>query len=273
MIDDNELLQSFPPSLRSRVAVAIDHGMGNAVKEIFEVALRHNLGFTAYENKDKEDAIALVPVETGNRRNQLVRIWMKPDSGRLRVYLQVDVFTKFYNLDEEKVASILGEKGWIYLTNQDVKEFTSRLDNLYEIIDSQEVNQRDFFGLMPNIDIGEQVALITDVSTPPEPEYREGAAYDVIQTEYERNREARDACIKHYKPICNICGISFKETYGEIGSDFIHVHHLRPISSYDGEHNVDPIRDLVPVCPNCHAMLHRKKPPYTPDELKNKMRR
>jgi len=33
------------------------------------------------------------------------------------------------------------------------------------------------------------------------------------------------------------------------------------------EYEVDPINDLRPVCPNCHAMLHRKKPPLTIEEL------
>lgn len=31
---------------------------------------------------------------------------------------------------------------------------------------------------------------------------------------------------------------------------------------------IDPISDLRPVCPNCHAMLHKKNPPYTIDELR-----
>ncbi len=57
--------------------------------------------------------------------------------------------------------------------------------------------------------------------------------------------------------------------YGQIGEGFIHVHHLKPLSEIGQEYEVDPIEDLRPVCPNCHAMLHRKKPPYTIEQLKD----
>ncbi|MBQ7426534.1 MAG: HNH endonuclease [Prevotella sp.] len=62
--------------------------------------------------------------------------------------------------------------------------------------------------------------------------------------------------------------MDFEEKYGEIGRGFIHVHHLIPISSIGEDYVIDPINHLVPVCPNCHNMLHRKDPPLTPEELK-----
>lgn len=62
--------------------------------------------------------------------------------------------------------------------------------------------------------------------------------------------------------------MNFKDTYGKIGEDYIHVHHEVEISSIAEEYEVDPIEDLKPVCPNCHAMLHRRKPAYTIDELR-----
>ena len=57
--------------------------------------------------------------------------------------------------------------------------------------------------------------------------------------------------------------------YGKIGEGFIHVHHLLELSVIKKEYKVDPINDLRPVCPNCHAMLHRKKPAYSIEELRN----
>ena len=60
----------------------------------------------------------------------------------------------------------------------------------------------------------------------------------------------------------------FEATYGEIGKGFIRVHHLVPISSIGKEYELNVERDLAPVCPNCHYMLHRKNPPYTIEELK-----
>lgn len=52
-------------------------------------------------------------------------------------------------------------------------------------------------------------------------------------------------------------GFDFEKTYGEHGMGFIHVHHLRPLSSLGEGYLVDPETDMVPLCPNCHAMVHR----------------
>ena len=57
--------------------------------------------------------------------------------------------------------------------------------------------------------------------------------------------------------MCSVCGTDFHKMYGELGKGFIHVHHIVPISMIGKEYKLDPIKDLVPVCPNCHAMLHR----------------
>jgi hypothetical protein len=99
--------------------------------------------------------------------------------------------------------------------------------------------------------------------------YAEGAARYVLVNGYERSSEARDACIKHYGAICAACDIDFGRVYGEIGNGFIHVHHLVPISEIGAEYQVDPIKDLIPVCPNCHAMIHRTEPPLAIADLKS----
>jgi len=98
--------------------------------------------------------------------------------------------------------------------------------------------------------------------------YREGGKDLVSSYQYERNPDARRDCIKHYGFDCHVCGFNFGQEFGEIGVGFIHVHHLTPLSQQDGEHEVDPIADLRPVCPNCHAMLHKRNPPYSIQELK-----
>lgn len=98
--------------------------------------------------------------------------------------------------------------------------------------------------------------------------YIEGAGTRVIVNAYERNKEARAACIAHYGSTCVVCGFNFESVYGEIGAKFTHVHHLTPLASVGGSYAVDPITDLRPVCPNCHAMLHRSEPPFSIDELK-----
>ena len=101
--------------------------------------------------------------------------------------------------------------------------------------------------------------------------FTEGAVRTVEESEYERNREARAKCLALYGLTCNVCGFNFEQIYGSIGHDYIHVHHLVPLSSIGVEYVINPVTDLVPVCPNCHAMLHRRIPPISPQELRLKM--
>ncbi|MDO6461860.1 HNH endonuclease [Granulosicoccaceae sp. 1_MG-2023] len=99
----------------------------------------------------------------------------------------------------------------------------------------------------------------------------EGAVSIVKINAYERNQCARTLCIQHYGTTCQVCGLSFEEKYGEIGRDFIHVHHLTELASVGREYQVNAKQDLRPVCPNCHAMLHRRKPAYSIEELRELM--
>lgn len=99
-------------------------------------------------------------------------------------------------------------------------------------------------------------------------DYYEGAVKDVLVNTYERNPKARAACIAHYGCVCQVCKFDFAKRYGEIGRGFIHVHHLVEMSSIGEEYIVDPVLHLRPLCPNCHAMIHRTKPAMSIDELK-----
>jgi 5-methylcytosine-specific restriction endonuclease McrA len=85
---------------------------------------------------------------------------------------------------------------------------------------------------------------------------REGATRHVTVNVYERNPEARRRCIEAHGTCCCVCGFSFGDVYGPEAEGYIHVHHLRPLSEIGAEYVVDPVQDLRPVCPNCHAMLH-----------------
>ena len=98
-------------------------------------------------------------------------------------------------------------------------------------------------------------------------EYYEGAIYNVNVNRYERDRSARQACIDHYGIQCVTCGFNFEERYGSIGANYIHVHHLVPLSTIRVGYQIDPIKDLRPICPNCHAMLHSRRPPFSIDEI------
>jgi len=102
-------------------------------------------------------------------------------------------------------------------------------------------------------------------------DFIEGTAYTVRMTRYERDPRNRSACIAHFGSACTVCAFDFKKTYGTHGEGFIHVHHLNPLAETRGAHRLDPVRDMRPVCPNCHAMLHRKKPLLSIEELQAMM--
>ncbi|GMQ64598.1 HNH endonuclease [Vallitalea maricola] len=97
----------------------------------------------------------------------------------------------------------------------------------------------------------------------------EGARKQIIVNAYERNKVARDKCIEYYGLSCSACGIVLENVYGEIARDFIHVHHIKPLHEIDSVYTVDPINDLRPVCPNCHAVIHRYKNAIGVSELKD----
>ena len=98
--------------------------------------------------------------------------------------------------------------------------------------------------------------------------YIEGLAQEVLVNRYERSRDARRACLARYGCICQVCDLDFSERYGTLGAGFIHVHHRVPIASIGATYRIDPVTDLVPVCPNCHAMLHRHEPPLDVEQLR-----
>lgn len=98
--------------------------------------------------------------------------------------------------------------------------------------------------------------------------FAEGAKKTVTINAYERSSKARRACIAHHGAICIVCNFDFRRVFGAVGEGFIHVHHIIPIGSIGAEYKVNPITDLVPVCPNCHAIIHRTTPVLTIKQIK-----
>jgi 5-methylcytosine-specific restriction protein A len=117
-----------------------------------------------------------------------------------------------------------------------------------------------------------QELLYPDEISHPE-QFREGLKKQVTVNVFERDPRARDKCKAHHGISCSACGFNFEEIYGDLGSGYIHIHHLTQLSTIGKEYQVDPVKEMRPVCPNCHAMLHRQTPPLTIDELKAMMKR
>lgn len=96
----------------------------------------------------------------------------------------------------------------------------------------------------------------------------EGARLRVEVNRYERSSANRAACIAIFGAKCWACGFEFERMYGAHGAGFIEVHHLVMVSRMGRGYVVDPATDLVPLCSNCHSMIHHTDPPLPVDQLK-----
>lgn len=83
----------------------------------------------------------------------------------------------------------------------------------------------------------------------------EGFVSEVKFFRSKRNRAIRNQCAERDHYTCQVCGFNFEKFYGERGKGFIEIHHTKPISSYDVEHEVK-LEELVALCSNCHSMVH-----------------
>ena len=149
-------------------------------------------------------------------------------------------------------ALILNPKYATLFNEEELKEARRRLENIPNYAKRNSVDPQDNFpGDIYDSD-----------------EFIEGAKKRVTINAYERNPKARAACVKRHGYNCKVCNMNFKEEYGDIGMRFIHVHHRKPLAGRKAGYRVDPTKDLVPVCQNCHAMLHTSNPPLGVEELK-----
>jgi len=137
-------------------------------------------------------------------------------------------------------------------TEEELSEAERRLDSLPAYVKPRSVSPSENFSGELNLDS----------------EFTEGARKRVLVNAYERDPKARAACVAKFGYRCVVCEMNFVERYGDIGKQFIHVHHKLPLAARRAEYKVRPTRDLVPVCPNCHAMLHATEPPLSIETLR-----
>ncbi len=103
--------------------------------------------------------------------------------------------------------------------------------------------------------------------------FAEGASRVQRSIRYERDRRNRATAIALFGCQCQACALDFGDRYGEVARGFIEVHHTTPLSALEADTIIDPARDLVPLCPNCHAVAHRQDPPYSVEEIRAMLRR
>lgn len=185
-------------------------------------------------------------------------------SGRLANYAEV-AWTTWLPVDERLPVEVLKANVpmvvWDRIQGSGIQvpaDAAALLDNLWE----------DHLASLGR----EPVRLADEVQ--PSATYREGAVTRIEVNRYERDPRARAAAIAHHGLDCVVCGFNFATVYGAgLGSNFIHVHHLKELSTLPDDYEVDPVADLVPVCANCHAMLHRERPALTPETLRRCVKR
>lgn len=97
----------------------------------------------------------------------------------------------------------------------------------------------------------------------------EGAKKIITVNKYERSNKARKECLDAHGYSCKVCDVLLSDKYGDLAFEFIHVHHLKKIADIGEKYIINPINDLVPVCPNCHSIIHKAKPMLSIEELKS----
>jgi 5-methylcytosine-specific restriction protein A len=215
--------------------------------------------------------------------------------------MDIQLFQTLYSFDGHKYcAGELGRHmGFLGMNpsaplNSEIGRYAKRIAQKYDIEYSVRIKQKykfwDLFfngwvenkhfvwQLKPNLVAAiEELQMLGEVDEPTEiprdfaSVLTEGAKRSIIVNAYERNQRARKLCIEHHGCSCVVCNFNFYREYGEIGANYIHVHHLIPLSLIGKDYVVNPIADLVPVCPNCHAMLHNDENLLTIEDLRTRI--
>ncbi len=169
-------------------------------------------------------------------------------------------FKREYELDEQTIS-------------RGVRELSMKsavlLDNVIRLTDTlpRETGRINVSpGLLQQLSMNSSAFLPEEVLAGAQ--YHEGSVRTILVNRYERDAKARAACLSHYGRRCQACDQDLATRYGEAAAGLIQVHHLVPLASIRESYQVDPVTDLRPVCPNCHAVIHRREPPYSIAEIR-----
>jgi hypothetical protein len=109
----------------------------------------------------------------------------------------------------------------------------------------------------------------------PHEEYSEAMRYSRERYFWVRNPKLARDSKEHFKYICQICSFNFEKKYGELGKGYIECHHLNPLSERAEEEWTENIKtnlnETTVLCANCHRVVHRKRPAYSIDTVKQSL--
>lgn len=128
-------------------------------------------------------------------------------------------------------------------------------------------------GWTDDLVIDQYEQLETEIKIGERRKFEEGALARVLVNRYERDLKAKKACIKQHGRQCKGCKINFKNFYGNDIPEIIHIHHVRPLSRYANKKMTDVVKDLIPLCPNCHAVVHSTKKLMSLNDLQKRVKR
>lgn len=234
----------------------------NEGKELFEIDLKikNNLRLVAEVKPEKYAAFSIKDMgETSKEKKMLF-------SGYAKKLLEKKA--KIIFLINDTTCNILDIDTW----PETWENYKLRVSRSPICSENEEFDEVDVVSSWATIITGMFLSLL-DVIKTEEKEHLEGGLKRLEVNRYERNPINRELCLLANGYKCKICGFDFEEKYGEIGKRFIHVHHLIPVSDSKEAYIIDPVNDMVPVCPNCHAMLHKFNPPLFPEELKKRIKK
>jgi len=251
-----------PKGLRSRPS-------GATLLELFVVRLDVTMSQT----------LAFKRGQGRNRRSIIIRI---PNDAEL---VQAAIELQLFGADEGPAAGRYGSCIGIYLpsrgySSQDIDPFTGARGPIvskgvigpscafwcgeFRVADTLFRENPPLIHYYATQVVGEQMELFSTAEGMGE----EGARCIVERTIFERDPKLRELCLHARGSKCLICGFDSTLAYGSEIAGVIEVHHMEPLSAVRAAHAVDPSCDLIPVCPNCHTVIHRRSPPFTPDEVR-----
>lgn len=242
------------------------------------------LSLSTFKNNDGYDCL----ISNDYTKNEGFVLIIKPYFSKIKIFFDLEKNAGFlFNQIKSKISSNTKNLNLFissfsndleinFITDdtisslEDLSEIKFKKFNFELIIDLEEQENHDLNSLLLRslTDCLRIIIFLTGLEKSDETDFNNDGNISIKkQKYYERKIENRLICLNTKGFNCYVCGFNFEKKYGEIGKEFIHVHHVLPASKITTEFN--PIEDLIPVCPNCHSMLHKEDPPIDPDILKS----
>jgi 5-methylcytosine-specific restriction protein A len=211
----------------------LHHGTGIPFK------LRPFFGLEEFEPEDRRDIVIRFKDKKFNAHFE-----MDKQFRRMRLFWKSDFAYTLKNSVPEWYEAFSADK--TIETEPPVMRFR-RADSGFNLYDLEIIHPKEIEN-----DIESEIAQEREA-------HAEGAVKKYYGKRYERDPKNRKKALEVHGTVCVICGFDFEKVYGERGMGFIEVHHTEPLSSFDEEQIVNPETDLIPVCANCHRIIHRRR--------------